>query len=215
MDATMVVNGSQRVTSVTGVGRNGPAAPIDGSALRTALDLRSSWFTVGVLAVERPAASVPFGKKLDLGALARGLGKVTVEQRAAGEHGWTPFSTVAAPADGVLSIPVKPKVTTASACVTGTATSAQVRVTVSPLLKISTALDGSGLVGLARPAPAGSVVQVQRLKGTKWKPVAGARTDDTGRWAATLTVKAGSYRAWIPATAGYSAGASQPLNVEP
>ena len=59
------------------------------------------------------------------------------------------------------------------------------------------------------------MVQVQRLKGTTWKPVAGARTDDTGRWAATLTLKAGSYRAWIPATPGYAAGASQPLNVEP
>ncbi len=215
MDATAVVNGSQRVTSVTGVGRNGPAAPIDASTLRSALDLRSTWFTIGVLAVERPAAPVPFGKKLELGALARALGKVTVEQRAAGEGSWTPFSTVASRADGVLAIPVKPKVTTAFRLVTGTATSAPVRVTVSPLLKISTALDGSGLVGLARPAPAGSVVQVQRLRGTTWKPVAGARTDGTGRWAASLTLKAGSYRAWIRATPGYVAGASQPLNVEP
>ena len=74
------------------------------------------------------------------------------------------------------------------------------RVKVSPLLRISTALDGSGLVGLARPAPAGSVVQVQRLNGTTWKPVAGARTDDTGRWTATLSLRAGSYRAWIGAT---------------
>jgi stage II sporulation protein D len=215
MDATAVVNGSQRVTSITGVGRNGPAAPVDANTLRTALDLRSTWFTVGVLAVERPAGPVAFGKKLQLGALARGLGKVTVEQRAAGEKSWTPFSTLASRTDGVLSIAVKPKLTTAFRLVAENATSAPVRVTVSPLLKISTALDGSGLVGLARPAPAGSVIQVQRLKGTTWKSVAGARTDNTGRWTATLALKAGSYRAWIAATPGLVAGASEPLNVEP
>ena len=48
-----------------------------------------------------------------------------------------------------------------------------------------------------------------------WKSVAGARTDDTGRWAATLSLRAGSYRAWIGATPGYVPGASAPLNVEP
>jgi stage II sporulation protein D len=215
MDATTAVNGSQRATTVTGVGRNGPAEPIDATTLRQKLDLRSTWFTVGVLAVERPAAPLAFGKKLELGAVARGLGKVTVEQRPAGEKTWAPFSTLASRAGGVLSIAVKPKLTTAFRLVTETATSAPVRVTVAPLVRISTALDGSGLVGLARPAPAGSVVQVQRLNGTTWKPVAGARTDDTGRWTATLTLKAGSYRAWMPATPGFVAGASQPLNVEP
>ena len=79
-------------------------------------------------------------------------------------------------------------------------------------------LDGArriGLVGLARPAPAGSVVQVQRLKGTTWKPVAGARTDDTGRWAATLSLQGGQLPRLDSGDPGYAAGASQPLNVEP
>ena len=142
--------------------------------------MRSTWFTLGVLAVERPAAPLAFGKGLDLGALARGLGKVTVEQRAAGEREWTSFSTIAPRADGVVSVRVKPKLTTAFRLVTEAVTSAPVRVTVSPLLRISTALDGSGLVGLARPAPAGSVVQVQRLNGTTLE-VGSRRTDGRHR----------------------------------
>ena len=91
----------------------------------------------------RPAP-VPFGKKLDLGALARGLGKVTVEQRVAGERSWSPFSTLASRADGVLSIPVKPKVTTAFRLVTDTATSAPVRV---HRLAAPAHLDGARRIG--------------------------------------------------------------------
>ena len=176
MDATASVNPSRRVDSVSGMGAGGPGPAVGSDDVRRALGLRSTWFTLGVLAVERPAAPLAFGKGLDLGALARGLGKVTVEQRAAGEREWTPFSTIAPRADGVVSVRVKPKLTTAFRLVTEAVTSAPVRVTVSPLLRISTALDGSGLVGLARPAPAGSVVQVQRLNGTDLE-VGSRRTD--------------------------------------
>jgi hypothetical protein len=215
VDATAVANPSLRVISVSGMGGSGPGPAVGAADVRRALGLRSTWFTLGVLAVERPAGPVAFGKGIDLGALAHGLGKVTVEQRPAGERAWTPFSTIAPRADGVVSMRVKPKLSTSFRLVTEAVTSAPMRVTVSPLVRIATALDGSGLVGLARPAPTGSVVQVQRLNGTTWKSVAGARTDDTGRWAATLPLRAGSYRAWIGATPGYGAGASEPLNVEP
>jgi SpoIID/LytB domain protein len=215
VDATAVANPSLRVISVSGMGGSGPGPAVGAADVRRALGLRSTWFTLGVLAVERPAGPVAFGKGIDLGALAHGLGKVTVEQRPAGERAWTPFSTIAPRADGVVSMRVKPKLSTSFRLVTEAVTSAPMRVTVSPLVRIATALDGSGLVGLARPAPTGSVVQVQRLNGTTWKSVAGARTDDTGRWAATLPLRAGSYHAWIGATPGYGAGASEPLNVEP
>jgi hypothetical protein len=177
---------------------------------RRALDLRSTWFTIGVLALEKPAAPLAFGSKLNLVAVARGMGKVTVEQRQAGEP-WAAFSTVAPRSDGTLTVAVKPKVATRYRLSTEDVKSVAVRVAVAPLVQISASLDGAGLVGLVRPAVPGTFVQVERLVGAVWKPVAGARVDGTGRWQATLELRSGSYRARVPAGASMAVGTSQVL----
>jgi hypothetical protein len=91
--------------------------------------------------------------------------------------------------------------------------SAPVRVAVAPLVRISTATGGDGLVGVVRPVLPGTVVQVQRLAGAAWKPVAGARVDGAGRWQATLELRPGSYRARVPAGSSFAAGISQVLAV--
>ena len=213
VDVSATTNPSLRVDGVVGIAADGTGPEIDATAFRRALDLRSTWFTIGVLAMEKPAAPLAFGSKLNLGAVARGLGKVTLEQRAAGERAWTPFSTVAPRADGTLTVGVKPKVATLYRLSTDDVKSVSVRVAVAPLVRISASTDGLGLVGLVRPAFPGTVVQVQRLMGAAWKPVAGARVEVTGRWQATLELRPGSYRARVPAATGLAAGTSQILSV--
>jgi SpoIID/LytB domain protein len=215
VDVSATPNASLRVTDVIGIGADGTGPAIDATTFRRALDLRSTWFSIGVLALERPAAPVAFGSRLNLAAVARGLGKVTVEQRAAGEPAWTAFSTVAPRSDGTLAVAVKPRVATRYRLSTQDVKSVAVRVAVAPLVRISTALGGGGLVGLVRPAVAGTFVQVQRLEGTAWKPVAGARVDDSGRWTATVPLRPGSYRARVAAAAGLAAGTSAVLEVTP
>ena len=213
VDVRQTVNASLRATDVVGVGVAGTGPAIDASEFRRALGLRSTWFTIGVLAIERPTGPVAFGAKLNLRAVARGLGKVTVEQRAAGTPEWAALSTIKPRSDGTLAVGVKPRMVTHYRLSTKDATSVAVRVAVAPLVKISTALDGTGLVGLVRPAQAGTVVQVQRRIGTAWKPAGTAVVDDVGRWAATISLDAGSYRARVPAGAGLAAGTSAVLTV--
>jgi stage II sporulation protein D len=213
VDVSATTNPSLRVNGVVGIAADGTGPEIDATTFRRSLDLRSTWFTIGVLAMEKPAAPLAFGSKLNLGAVARGLGKVTVEQRTAGQPAWTPFSTVAPRADGTLTVAVKPKVATLYRLATDEMKSVAVRVAVAPLVRISAAMNGLGLVGLVRPALPGTVVQVQRLVGTAWKPAASARVEVTGRWQATLELRRGSYRARVPAATGLAAGTSQVLAV--
>jgi stage II sporulation protein D len=213
VDVTATANASLRVIDVVGIGVDGTGPAIDSTMFRRALDLRSTWFSIGVLALERPAEPVAFGSRLNLAAVARGLGKVTIEQRAAGESTWTPFSTVKPRSDGTLSVAVKPRVATLYRLALEEVKSVPVRVAVAPLVRISAATGGDGLVGVVRPALPGTVVQVQRLAGAAWKPVAGARVDDAGRWEATLELRPGSYRARVPAGSSFAAGISQVLAV--
>jgi SpoIID/LytB domain protein len=213
VDVTATANASLRVTDVVGIGVDGTGPAIDSTTFRRELDLRSTWFSIGVLALERPAQAVAFGSKLNLAAVARGLGKVTIEQRAAGEPTWTPFSTVTPRSDGTLSVAVKPRVATLYRLALEEVKSVPVRVAVAPLVRISTASAAGGLVGVVRPALPGTVVQVQRLAVTAWKPVAAARVDAAGRWQATLELRPGSYRARVPASSSFAAGISQVLAV--
>jgi stage II sporulation protein D len=212
VDVSATTNPSLRVNDVVGVAAGGTGPAIDASTFRRALELRSTWFTIGVLAFEKPAAPLPFGSALNLGAVARGFDKVTVERRAAGEA-WTPLSTAAPRSDGTLTIAVKPKVATRYRLSSDEVKSVAVRVAVAPLVRISTATDRAGLVGLVRPAVPGTFVQVQRLAGTAWKSVVGTRVDVTGRWQALLELRPGSYRARVPAGASLAAGTSEVLAV--
>jgi SpoIID/LytB domain protein len=215
LDVNATVNQSLRVTDVVGLGADGSGPAVDSSTFRRALDLRSTWFSIGVLGIERPAAPVAFGSKLTLAGIARGLGKITVEQRVAGEPEWTPLSTVAPPVDGSVAVPVKPQGATLYRLSTKDVKSVAVRVAVAPLVRISTATGGAGLVGRMRPALPGTFVQVQRLQGSSWKAVAGTRVDDAGRWQATVDLQPGSYRARVPAGPTLAAGTSQVLAVTP
>ncbi|HEU5211276.1 MAG TPA: SpoIID/LytB domain-containing protein [Gaiellaceae bacterium] len=214
LDVRTTLNASLRVAQVAGVGANGTVGPaIDAADFRTALGLRSTWFTIGELGLMQPTAPVPYGTLFSLTGLARSVGSVTIEQLQAGSKIWTAVSTVAGRSDGTLSVALTPTATTQYRLRTDVVKSKPVTVTVMPMVKMRAATDGTGFVGSSRPVRPGSIVQVQRHSGAGWKPVAAARTDVAGRWRATVDLRAGSYRACLAAGNGLAAGISTVLDL--
>ena len=214
LDVRMTMNGSQRVAQIAGLGPNGTVGPaIDAADFRTALGLRSTWFTIGELGLVQPTAPVAYGTLFSLTGLARAVGNVTVEQQPTGSTIWTAVSTVAPRSDGTVSVALTPTATTQYRLRTDVVKSKPVTVTVMPLVKMRAAHDGTGFVGSSHPARPGTIVQVQRHSAAGWRQVAGARIDAAGRWRATVNPRPGAYRARLPASNGLAAATSAVLAV--
>jgi stage II sporulation protein D len=71
LDVRVTLNASKRVAEMTLVGANGEVVA-RADDVRRKLKLRSTWFRVGVLALERPAAPLEYGRALALKGVARG-----------------------------------------------------------------------------------------------------------------------------------------------
>ncbi len=214
VDVRTTVGPSGRVVSAVGVTPDGEGPPVSGSDLRRALELRSTWFTVGQLALEKPAAALPFGGVHPLRGVARGVGPVTIEQRVPGEP-WTVLRTVKPSAAGTFAIRVKPKSLTLYRVLAGDVKTGVVRLNVAPRVTMAPARGATQLRGAVRPALAGAVVQVQRRRAAGWKVVASVPVAANGRWQAAIALAPGSYRARVPARGGLGAGVSTVLTVEP
>jgi stage II sporulation protein D len=100
---------SGRVVSVAAVGTKG-TVQLNGLGVRSALGLRSSWFTVGWLALTRPPAPLVRGKPGSLSGIARGIANVSLEEKVAGT--WQTVSSVVPGADGSFSVAIRPFATT-------------------------------------------------------------------------------------------------------
>jgi stage II sporulation protein D len=129
LDLRTTITGSGRVGALTAVGPGGETQ-IKGADVRRLLELRSTWFRVGVLALSRPAAPLELGHQLTLTGIARGLAGVTLEQQAPGEI-WKPLAKVKPGAGGGFAVAVKPGATTQYRLAHGTTRSTPVRVVVS------------------------------------------------------------------------------------
>ena len=114
VDATVTRNGSKRVAHLDVVLRAHPDASFTGSAVAIDLNLRSSWFSVGVLSLRPPSPNVVVGPGTDvaLGGVVRGVKGVVLQERPAGGT-WTDLEPVTPDPDtGAISIHVTPTVTT-------------------------------------------------------------------------------------------------------
>jgi stage II sporulation protein D len=213
LDVRTTTNASGRVGRVVGVTAAGEvSAPAAG--VRTRLGLRSTWFRIGLLRLDRPAqGAVTFGSRLRLTGLARDVPGARVEQRAHG-RAWAPVSQLAPGEEGRFASLVRPVVTTEFRLAAGTVRTAAVRVPVAPLVRLAAPETPSALTGLARPVSlAGAAVAIQRLQGGAWTRVATARLDESGSFAASLELVPGRYRALLAPGRGFVAGASAPLDV--
>lgn len=85
---------------------------IPASTVRTALGLRSTWITPGVLSLSRPAGTVAPGATVQLSGTARQVkGPVWLEQRVLGGK-WEPGPEIVVDQDGAFTVSVAPETTT-------------------------------------------------------------------------------------------------------
>src|SRR5207302_1089484 len=107
LDVPAPLNASGRASTVTAIGDQGQVA-LSGSDARTALSLRSTWFRVGVLALDPiPRKTVEYGTPVTLTGLGRGLPGLRLEQLPARTTTWQTVGGVTVNADGTFEVVVK------------------------------------------------------------------------------------------------------------
>jgi stage II sporulation protein D len=212
VDVRVALNKSQRVETMTLVGTKGQVV-VPGADVRTKLGLRSTWFRVGVLALDRPSKTVEYGGAIRLTGVGRGAGKnLRLEQRVSGRI-WEPAARVAPAAGGVVQVAVKPTTTTwyrlaASAKIFGQ----PVQVFVAPRVRLATS-DPATARGLMRPVIPGARVTVQRLEGSSWRVAGTGTVDVAGAFEVSVDLTPGTYRARVVAGRGLVPGLSPVLRV--
>jgi stage II sporulation protein D len=210
LDVQTVASSSGRVRSVVATGSGGDVT-MDGSKVRTAFGLRSTWFSVGVLALGAPAGPVAFGTAAQLPGTARGVGQVELQQRAPG-GAWQTVAKLT-PRGGAVAAKIRPTETSRFRLAVGEMSSSPVAVPVARSLRLHVPNDLTGFWGTVRPAAAGVSVRIQKQAGVAWRTVATATTKPTGRFTLARTVAPGTYRVRVAAGAGFVTGLSKPVAV--
>jgi len=212
-DVRMQTAPSGHVVSVTAVGSLGDST-MTGSDLRRALNLRSTWFRIGVLSLATPQAPVTYGKNVALSGVARRLPSVRLDQRQPGTP-WEQVRPISPGPGGSVNVSAKPRVPTDYRLVSGAARSAVAHVSVAPLVRFHGMPDASTLRGFARPLFPGGSVALQRFNGVRWKTVARATIDQNGDFEAHVDLSPGQYRARLAPGRGFVPGVSPTLTVGP
>jgi stage II sporulation protein D len=212
-DLRMDTGPSGRVETVTAVGEQGEST-VTGSDLRRALELRSTWFRIGMLSLASPEAPVTYGKKVSLSGVARSLPLVRLEQRPPGSA-WQSVGPVSPGPGGVVTVSAKPRVPTDYRLTSGSVRSMVAHVSVAPLVRFQGMPDAGRLRGYARPVFPGASVALQRFNGSSWRTIARATVDESGSFEATLDLVPGDYRARLAPGRGFVPGVSPTLKVGP
>jgi stage II sporulation protein D len=208
IDVTTTPNGSGRVQTVTALTTLGQWTAL-ATDVRRALNLRSTWFNIGTLALARPAKAAVFGAKLGLSGVARGLGKVVLEERPAGGS-WRALRSVSGPD---FTTPVRPQVTTSYRLTAGDARSGVVRVGVAPRVRLVPVAAGTALRGVVRPLVPRARVEIQRLGSVSWTTVARTAVDEEGKFELAQLLEPGTYRARVSPGRGLVPGMSATVDL--
>ena len=213
MDMTMQTGPSGRVVSVTAIGSGGDST-MTGSDLRRALNLRSTWFRIGMLSLATPQAPVTYGKNVALSGVARRLPSVRLDQRQPGTP-WEQVRPISPGPGGSVNVSAKPRVPTDYRLVSGAVRSSVAHVSVAPLVRFRGLADPSTLRGYARPLFPGGSVALQRFDGARWRTIARATIDQSGDFSAHVNLTPGQYRARLAPGRGFVPGVSPTLTVGP
>jgi stage II sporulation protein D len=207
---------SGRIRSVTVETTAGPEQ-VPATVVRSALGLRSTWLTIGVLRLDRPAiGAIVFGSSARLTGVGRGLESLKLASSPDGAT-WAGVSTLTPDAAGGITLDVKPVRTTRYRLETEGGASPALLVQVAPRLSLSrpTPAGPGVLAGTVKPKLPGAVIAVERRKGTGWVLVGEAVVDGAGAFRLVLdgTVPPGSYRARSTPSAAFAAGTSPVVQV--
>ena len=137
VDASVTRNSSKRVRTIklTALTHGQPSTTaVAGGLTASALGLRSTWFSVGVLSLQPPAPNPPVtpGSRVLLSGVVSGVRGAVVQQRTAGGI-WTQFKQIAPTATGgAFRLVVRPSATTDYRLATPQDAAASIRVRVKP-----------------------------------------------------------------------------------
>ncbi|MHB8642482.1 MAG: SpoIID/LytB domain-containing protein [Gaiellaceae bacterium] len=195
LDLQTTLNASGRVAGVIAVGDQGEVS-LTGAQVQSALGLRSTWFDVGVLALDPlPKTTTPYGTSLVLTGIARNLGDVQLESRVPGETTWTPVGPVTPGPDGSVSIPITADAPVEYHFTTGGVASAVSTLLVAPTVKISVPKARTLVRGRVDPLLPGAALQVQQQgPDGKWTTLARSTVGQDGRYEVPVAFTAGTYR---------------------
>jgi SpoIID/LytB domain protein len=215
VDVQTTVNGSQRVDSVRAIGEKGEHV-LTGAEVRTALGLRSTWFSVGVLALDPlPATTLQYGTSFRLTGLGRALPDLRLEQRSPGTAEWVVKRDVEIDDDGSFSVAVKAAAPEEFRVTSGTIATPSTKLVVAPRVALKVSGDLSTLKGSVRPVLPGTPVQIQHQNTTtgRWGTVSKVDATRKGRFAWTPQLLDGTYRARVIAGGGWAVGLSKKVSV--
>jgi stage II sporulation protein D len=215
LDVQTTVNSSQRVTSVTAISDKGELV-VSGADVRNALGLRSTWFRIGVLALDPlPATTVTYRSRVTLTGLGRGLSDLRLEERVLPAVAWTPSRAIRAAADGSFSVATKAAAPAEFRVTSGGVSTPPTTVVVAPRVNLKASADLTTLVGAVRPKLLGARVQIQQLDDAgHWTPVATTTVSAAGRFTVTPSVLGGTYRARVFAGRGWAVALSRKVLVQ-
>jgi stage II sporulation protein D len=212
-DLSIARNASDRVKTLTVTNRAGRQTTLSGATVRFRLDLRSTWFSIGVLSIVADPAQSVCRRRVTLSVSAKGLKGVALQQRPVTGGAWSGLRLQRV--NGKLQARHRPCVSTRYRLVTSSFTGAGTQLPVAPRINFTLRQPRGGLRGVVRPRLAGLPVTVQRQEGAGWVRVARTRVRPDGTFLARFAVTAGVYRARAkpPARTGLVAGVSPPLTL--
>jgi stage II sporulation protein D len=215
VDVTSTPTPSGRLRSLT-LQTIAGAEQVPSSVVRTALGLRSTYMTIGVLRLDKASSGpVVYGSASTLTGVGRGLVGLKLSSSVDGSS-WTPVASVAPDASGVVSVDVKPVRTTRYRLEAQGGASPALLVVVAPRVTLArpTPLEPDVFTGTVRPKLTGATVAVERRRGAAWSLVDEALVDQSGGFRLELdALPAGAYRARTIAANGYAAGTSAVVTV--
>jgi stage II sporulation protein D len=213
VDVETALNASGRVSTLTAHGTLGDAT-VKGADVRRILGLRSTWFRVGVLALDPLSAkAVAYGSVATLTGLGRGLGELKLEQRPVGGSVWAAAATTKAKPDGTVAVAVKATAPAQYRLSSSGIASGAATLIVAPTIRLKVPTAPTALGGAVQPAIENAPVQIQRATDTGWTTVVKARTDAQGSFSASFAVVPGTYRARVAPGKGWAVALSPELQV--
>jgi stage II sporulation protein D len=215
IDATGTPTPSGRLRALTLQTAGGPEQ-VPASVVRTALGLRSTWVTIGVLRLDRPlGGAVVFGSGTTLGGVGRGLGTPKLASSADGAS-WSSVTSVTPNSSGAVSVGIKPLRTTRYRLEAEGGASPALLVLVAPRVTLTkpTLLEPTVFTGTVRPKLPGTVVTIERKRGSAWTPVDQTQVDLNGAFRLEVdTIPVGTYRARTAESTSLAAGTSSSVQV--
>ena len=188
------------------------ALTVPAPSLRTAVGLRSTWFTVGLLALTppQPLAPVVYGSGVTLSSVVRGLQGVTLEQKVPGGT----WEAVRAVAGGAAKLTAAPTINTDYRLATTTVASGSIKIRVAPVVTVTSATPAL-VSGAVDPVLPNAAVEVQQQNADlTWTTAGTGVVAADGTFSVPIAPTMGAtIRALVTPGTTYAPGTSAPLSL--